>query len=66
MPKRWKAFREKNSLSPVPDRVHGTVNAYDNWNCRCEPCRQAKREKMQRYRKRLIRATVEDQQTEGT
>lgn len=48
---RWKTYRARNANRPTP---HGTVNAYDNFSCRCEPCRAAKREKMNRYRKRLL------------
>lgn len=67
MPKteRWKTYRARNAAGPVPDRVHGTVNGYDNYRCRCEPCRAAKKAKMDRYRKRLIRASLVDRRTES-
>lgn len=32
--------RATRALLPDDPR-HGTVNAYDNWNCRCVPCKEA-------------------------
>lgn len=26
---------------PIPSHVHGTTNGYNNWSCRCEPCKAA-------------------------
>lgn len=58
------AYRfRKSPDDPIPDHVHGSVNAYDNYGCRCELCRDAKKAKMKRYRKRLILESLEDRQT---
>lgn len=36
---------ERNRQNPLPETVeHGTVNAYQNYACRCEPCSAAQRE----------------------
>ena len=31
------------------DPRHGTTNAYDNWKCRCDACREANRRKQREY-----------------
>lgn len=61
------AYRfRKDPSDPIPDHVHGTVNGYDNYGCRCEPCRLVKKQKMKRYRTRLILEILEDRQRENT
>lgn len=34
---------------PAPS-AHGTTGRYDNYDCRCEPCRAANKERTKRYR----------------
>lgn len=53
MTDRWKTYRARKQAN-IPWHTEGSVNLYDNAKCRCELCRQAKREKMNRYRKRLL------------
>lgn len=67
MPKtqRWKTYRARNE-GRIPWHTEGSVNLYDNYACRCLLCRAAKKVKMDLYRKRLIRAIVEDRRSEGT
>ncbi|WP_165803462.1 hypothetical protein [Mycobacteroides abscessus] len=35
---------------PVPDDLHGTLHAYGVYGCRCEPCRQAQRDRSSQRR----------------
>ena len=35
----------------VDDPRHGTTNAYDNYACRCQPCRDAKAAYIRSYRR---------------
>lgn len=34
----WKKKRDEIREKPIPDHVHGTVNGYNNFMCRCELC----------------------------
>lgn len=36
---------------PIPDEMHGTLNAYQNRACRCALCREAQRLYIAAYRK---------------
>jgi hypothetical protein len=42
--------RQKQRGLPPDDPRHGTVTGYNNWNCRCDPCRQAAAENQRRRR----------------
>ena len=33
--------RRERLAREVPDHVHGTVNGYNNYNCRCDRCMTA-------------------------
>lgn len=33
---------------PIPDEIHGTVNGYTNYGCRCDDCRAAVRAQRQK------------------
>jgi hypothetical protein len=47
------------SILPAPPEVHGTYNGYNNYRCRCEPCRQAASVYLRaRYRRRIRRDKV--------
>lgn len=35
------SLRRYNANREVPSHVHGTVNGYTNYACRCEKCRAA-------------------------
>lgn len=41
-------YRSRGAL-PIGDPRHGTPNGYNNWKCRCEPCKAAYKD----YKKRL-------------
>lgn len=45
---------KKRSIKPENTIRHGTLSAYQNDRCRCELCRIAQREYMQRWRDRDI------------
>lgn len=34
-----------SALEPIPEHVHGTLNGYDYWICRCDDCKAAKSRK---------------------
>lgn len=44
MKKPQPAYRKRrNRDTPVPHHVHGTINGYSNWQCRCDLCREVNR-----------------------
>jgi hypothetical protein len=45
---RWRD-KVKGTMAPDDDR-HGTCSTYNNWGCRCAPCRDAQRRNTARYR----------------
>ena len=47
-----KGGRRRTKLAPDDPR-HGTTNAYGNYNCRCERCRQAHRISHAKYMHRV-------------
>jgi hypothetical protein len=36
-----KEMKVKRIARGVPEHLHGTANAYNNYNCRCTPCQIA-------------------------
>ena len=41
--RRVREWRHDIAGRTPPDTVHGTINGYNNWRCRCEPCKDARR-----------------------
>lgn len=35
-------WRKRARSRPIPDHVHGTLNGYSNYACRCEFCKAVK------------------------
>lgn len=50
--KRW---RTSAAGKPVPDGVHGTINGYKVYGCRCEACKKAQADGIARTRARQAR-----------
>lgn len=42
-------LKEQRLQRPIPRRVHGSLNGYNNYNCRCAKCVVVHREKDERY-----------------
>jgi len=41
-------LRERNRGLEVPEHVHGSINGYVNYCCRCELCKAASRRRRQK------------------
>jgi WhiB family redox-sensing transcriptional regulator len=50
------ATEANGGIAPV--EVHGLASVYNNWSCRCEPCRDAKREENRAVREGSITPTT--------